>query len=119
MYRGMFDTCFLINTHYLGPFCMATGANATPLGNIHPSLKGKSHDEKLAAIETAKRVASQLFPQENEPPAKKKRKSRWGSEDVKTILPGLPTVLPSNLTGEHQRMYLSECGFGMIQFLYV
>ena len=88
---------------------MATGANATPLGNIHPSLKGKSHDEKLAAIETAKRVASQLFPQENDPPTKKKRRSRWGSEDVKTILPGLPTVLPSNLTGEHQRMYLSEC----------
>lgn len=87
---------------------MATGANATPLGSIHPSLKNKSsHDEKLAAIETAKRVASQLFPQENEPP-KKKRKSRWGSEEVKTILPGLPTVLPSNLTGEHQRMYLSE-----------
>lgn len=85
---------------------MATGANATPLGNIHPSLKGKSHDEKLAAIETAKRVASQLFPQENDPPTKKKRRSRWGSEDVKTILPGLPTVLPSNLTGEHQRMYL-------------
>ena len=87
---------------------MATGANATPLGNIHPALKGKSsRDEKLAAIETAKRVASQLFPQENDPP-KKKRKSRWGSEEVKTILPGLPTVLPSNLTGEHQRMYLSE-----------
>lgn len=87
---------------------MATGANATPLGSIHPALKNKSsHDEKLAAIETAKRVASQLFPQENELP-KKKRKSRWGSEDIKTVLPGLPTVLPSNLTGEHQRMYLSE-----------
>ena len=91
---------------------MATGANATPLGSLHPSLKGKgSHEEKLAAIETAKRVASQLFPQEIDPP-KKKRKSRWGSEEVKTVLPGLPTVLPSNLTGEHQRMYLSEyCGF--------
>lgn len=88
---------------------MATGANATPLGSIHPALKKKSsHDEKLAAIETAKRVASQLFPQEGEQPAKKKRKSRWGSEDIKTVLPGLPTVLPSNLTGEHQRMYLSE-----------
>ena len=88
---------------------MATGANATPLGSIHSSLKGKgSRDEKLAAIETAKRVASQLFPQEDEQPKTKKRKSRWGSEDVKTVLPGLPTVLPSNLTGEHQRMYLSE-----------
>ena len=42
---------------------MATGANATPLGNIHPSLRGKgTQAEKLAAIETAKRVASQLFP---------------------------------------------------------
>lgn len=90
------------------PFGMATGANATPLGSIHPALRNKSsQDEKLAAIETAKRVASQLFPQENEPP-KKKRKSRWNTEETKTILPGLPTVLPSNLTGEHQRMYLSE-----------
>ena len=42
---------------------MATGANATPLGNVHPSLRGKgTQEEKLAAIETAKRVASQLFP---------------------------------------------------------
>ncbi|XP_065897643.1 splicing factor 1-like isoform X2 [Dysidea avara] len=84
---------------------MATGANATPLGNVHPSLRGKgTQEEKLAAIETAKRVASQLFP-ENEP-VKKRRKSRWGTEETKTIIPGLPTVLPSNLTGEHQRMYL-------------
>jgi len=46
---------------------MATGANATPLGYIHPSMRGKgTQEEKLAAIETAKRVASQLFPGMNE-----------------------------------------------------
>lgn len=42
------------------------------------------------------------------PPAAKKRKSRWGTEDRRTILPGLPTVLPSNMKEEEQKLYLCE-----------
>ena len=41
-------------------------------------------------------------------PVKKRRKSRWASDDVKTQLPGLPTVLPANMTEDQQKLYLSE-----------
>ena len=41
-------------------------------------------------------------------PSRKKRKSRWGSESVKTVLPGLPTSLPANMSEEQQKLYLCE-----------
>lgn len=39
---------------------------------------------------------------------KKKRKSRWGAEDVqdKTVIPGMPTIIPCNLSKEQERQYL-------------
>ncbi|KAK3608218.1 hypothetical protein CHS0354_039237 [Potamilus streckersoni] len=39
---------------------------------------------------------------------RKKRKSRWGNTDQldKTIIPGMPTVLPANLNKEQERQYL-------------
>ena len=55
---------------------MATGANTTPLGRLHPVLaarvaesesfslgNGKKNPELEAQIEAAKRAASALFPQ--------------------------------------------------------
>ena len=39
-------------------------------------------------------------------PTKKKRRSRWASEDTRTVIPGLPTVLPSNLSEAQQKLYL-------------
>ena len=55
---------------------MATGANTTPLGRLHPILaaraagsepsplgNGKKNPELEAQIEAAKRAASALFPQ--------------------------------------------------------
>ena len=40
---------------------------------------------------------------------KRKRKSRWGnSETDRVIIPGLPTVLPSNITPEQEKTYLCE-----------
>ena len=43
----------------------------------------------------------------SEPP-KKKRKSRWGSEQVKTVIPGLPTSLPANMKEDEQKLYISK-----------
>ncbi|XP_005102932.1 splicing factor 1 isoform X2 [Aplysia californica] len=38
---------------------------------------------------------------------KKKRKSRWNTDnDEKTVIPGMPTVIPSNLTESQQRQYV-------------
>lgn len=39
---------------------------------------------------------------------RKKRRSRWGAEDVqdKTVIPGMPTILPCNLSKEQERQYL-------------
>ena len=40
---------------------------------------------------------------------KRKRKSRWGNSDTdRVIIPGLPTVLPSNITPEQEKTYLCE-----------
>ncbi len=41
-------------------------------------------------------------------PTKKKRRSRWASEDTRTVIPGLPTVLPSNLSEPQQKLYLCK-----------
>ncbi|KAH3863263.1 splicing factor 1-like [Dreissena polymorpha] len=39
---------------------------------------------------------------------KRKRKSRWGAEEVvdKTVIPGMPTILPANLSKEQEQQYL-------------
>ena len=89
---------------------------------------GGSRDPELKRhLEAAKRAASALFSCKchhspsllrikvlhygyllaSKPPAKK-RKSRWGNEDVKTILPGLPTILPSNMKEDEQKLYLCK-----------
>lgn len=40
---------------------------------------------------------------------RKRRKTRWGgSEHDKTFIPGMPTVLPTNLTPEQERAYLCK-----------
>ena len=40
---------------------------------------------------------------------RKKRKSRWGGSDTdKVIIPGMPTILPPNLTKEQERIYLRK-----------
>eukprot|EP00731_Ephydatia_muelleri_P010362 Em0005g948a len=115
---------------------MATGANAIPLGKIHPILAGRLNDpqpqqenptskamsrseELKQHLEAAKRAASALFPKiatpgspaensENNPdgPAPKKRRSRWASEEVKSVIPGLPTELPMNMNEQQQQLYI-------------
>jgi len=40
---------------------------------------------------------------------KKKRKSRWGGDEKeKTFIPGMPTVLPANLTKDQEEAYLGN-----------
>lgn len=39
----------------------------------------------------------------------RKKKSRWGgSENDKTFIPGMPTILPSTLDPSQQEAYLGE-----------
>ena len=40
---------------------------------------------------------------------KKKRRSRWNTDsDEKTVIPGMPTVIPANLSESQQRQYVGE-----------
>jgi len=42
----------------------------------------------------------------------RRKKSRWGgSEFEKTFIPGMPTILPSNLNRSQERAYLCESHF--------
>ena len=46
---------------------------------------------------------------DQEPRRKKKRASRWASEEQdKAFIPGMPTIMPSNLTEEQQKAYLTQ-----------
>ncbi|XP_023219902.1 splicing factor 1-like isoform X2 [Centruroides sculpturatus] len=43
------------------------------------------------------------------PDRRKKRRSRWGGDDKdKVFIPGMPTVLPNNLSGNQERAYLLQ-----------
>ena len=39
---------------------------------------------------------------------KKKRRSRWGTEEKKTFIPGMPTTMPPNLSPEQQQAYIGK-----------
>uniref|UniRef100_A0A4W5MSS6 Branchpoint-bridging protein n=1 Tax=Hucho hucho TaxID=62062 RepID=A0A4W5MSS6_9TELE len=131
---------------------MATGANATPLGKLHPSIGAKRGFEagpgaglmptpgppvsfpslpnfqppipnvsfpQTHPVFTA--VAA--FPTPPQPPQgagipsqsdfgqkKAKKRSRWSSEtpDQKTVIPGMPTVIPPGLTRDQERAYIVQ-----------
>jgi hypothetical protein len=39
----------------------------------------------------------------------KRRRSRWGGDEKeKTFIPGMPTILPTNLSKEQEEAYLGE-----------
>lgn len=48
---------------------------------------------------------------------KQRKKSRWSSEtpDQKTIIPGMPTVIPPGLTRDQERAYIGK--FSSIHYL--
>jgi len=39
---------------------------------------------------------------------KKKRKSRWGTEEKRTFIPGMPTTMPPNLSPDQQQAYIGK-----------
>lgn len=51
---------------------------------------------------------------------KRKKKSRWatGPENEKTFIPGMPTILPSNLNPDQQEAYLGNYQyFSILQYI--
>lgn len=38
----------------------------------------------------------------------RKKKSRWATETVKTVVPGMPTTMPTNLTPQQERAYIVQ-----------
>lgn len=47
-----------------------------------------------------------------EPERKRRKKSRWGAEETdKTLIPGMPTVLPTNLSKEQEEAYVCEYNY--------
>ena len=38
---------------------------------------------------------------------KKRKRSRWASEDTKMVIPGMPTAIPSGLSEEQRIAYIS------------
>ncbi|KAG9340132.1 hypothetical protein AGOR_G00018140 [Albula goreensis] len=134
---------------------MATGANATPLGKLHPSIGAKrgfeagpgaglmaspglpvpfpppnfqqpppppvpfaaaSHQFPSAVAGFAQQTqqpqpAGMQSPSSGDAGQKKARKrSRWSSEtpDQKTVIPGMPTIIPPGLTREQERAYIVQ-----------
>ncbi|KAJ8266124.1 hypothetical protein GJAV_G00126200 [Gymnothorax javanicus] len=127
---------------------MATGANATPLGKLHPSIGAKRGFEAgpgaglmaspglpvpfpppnfqpppptSFAASSAPFPSTATFPQLQQPQAgmqspggdagkKSRKRSRWSSEtpDQKTVIPGMPTIIPPGLTREQERAYIVQ-----------
>ncbi|XP_078393541.1 splicing factor 1 isoform X3 [Cetorhinus maximus] len=76
---------------------MATGANATPMGSkMHPAIGTKHGLESQAPDDD--------FGQ------KRRKRSRWSNEtsDQKTVIPGMPTVIPPGLTRDQERAYIVQ-----------
>lgn len=82
-----------------------TGANTTPLGRLHPILAAKQHGS-VSPTPGLKREAG--YSEFGDGERKKKRKSRWGTEEKKTFIPGMPTTMPPNLSPEQQQAYIAQ-----------
>eukprot|EP00066_Takifugu_rubripes_P015620 XP_011604886.1 PREDICTED: splicing factor 1 [Takifugu rubripes] len=130
---------------------MATGANATPLGKLHPSIGAKRGfdagpgagnglmpapgppatfpslqgfqppipNPSLQSHQFAPGPGFSAVPQQAPGGAvakpdfgqkKQRKKSRWSSEtpDQKTVIPGMPTVIPPGLTRDQERAYIVQ-----------
>uniref|UniRef100_A0A8C4QUI5 Branchpoint-bridging protein n=1 Tax=Eptatretus burgeri TaxID=7764 RepID=A0A8C4QUI5_EPTBU len=113
---------------------MATGANAMPLGKLHPALAGKRPPENDGLSDAA--LSMVMVPSMSSgdigmgcslmqmpPPSmggimsgmeshldrKRKKRSRWGDDVVDKInVPGMPTVLPPGLTKDQERAYIVQ-----------
>ena len=52
---------------------------------------------------------------------RKRKKSRWATDETvdKTIIPGMPTVLPGNLSKEQERQYICKSEIDYLKELFV
>ncbi|XP_038851814.1 LOW QUALITY PROTEIN: splicing factor 1-like [Salvelinus namaycush] len=131
---------------------MATGANATPLGKLHPSIGAKrgfdagpgaglmpppgppvafpslpNFQPPIPNVSFPQAhpvfTAVAAFPTPPQPPQgagmqsqsdfgqkKARKRSRWNSEtpDQKTVIPGMPTVIPPGLTRDQEKAYIVQ-----------
>ncbi|KAG9346678.1 hypothetical protein JZ751_006990 [Albula glossodonta] len=137
---------------------MATGANATPLGKLHPSISakrgfdvgpgagliappgsqvsfpglpsfqqptmpplsfGQAHQfptSSGAAFQTQSQQPQQVVGIQSQSGCgefghkKPRKRSRWSSEtpDQKTVIPGMPTVIPPGLTQDQEKAYIVQ-----------
>jgi hypothetical protein len=50
----------------------------------------------------------------------KKRRSRWGGDEKeKTFIPGMPTVLPTNLSKQQEEAYLGKAALFVLLIYYM
>lgn len=84
-----------------------TGANTTPLGRLHPILAAKQQGP-VSPTPGFKRDAGHSDIDVGGGERKKKRKSRWGTEEKRTFIPGMPTTMPPNLSPEQQQAYIAQ-----------
>ena len=89
------------------------GSNPPPMVGPGPSevediAAAAAAAAKIAAAKAA--AAAQADKNDGAPDRKRKRKSRWGGgESDKTFIPGIPTMIPSNLSKEQEEIYLRKC----------
>lgn len=82
----------------------AAAANLAKLTNL--SNKGKNDDWKAPEPQAIKRENNTSTDEGRGRPRKKK--SRWGQPDAKTVIPGMPAAVPSGLTDQQQKAYIGE-----------
>ncbi|XP_046864396.1 splicing factor 1-like [Xenia sp. Carnegie-2017] len=120
----------------------SSGANAVPMGKLHPVLAAKRQDSTQDGgqrpplpssgykspgpflplppppSDTQERppLPIQAYPDGNKrigktpdfPEKKRKKRSRWQSEEKKMIIPGMPMCLPTGMTDEQRTTYITH-----------
>ena len=83
--------------------------NMELIASINATLAKKSGDNPQTNFPFGS-AAGSVHDDSAEASRKRKRKSRWGAEDVteKIFIPGMPTVLPANLSKEQEEAYLRK-----------
>ncbi|GAB5578051.1 splicing factor 1 isoform X6 [Prionailurus iriomotensis] len=98
---------------------MATGANATPLGSSYPPPQPPPPPPLYQRVSPPQLPPPQPPRQDQQPgpaggggdfPSKKRKRSRWNQDTMeqKTVIPGMPTVIPPGLTREQERAYIVQ-----------
>ena len=81
--------------------------NMALIASINASLAKKSSDNPMPPSSFSAPAAED---KEDGAERKRKRKSRWGTESLseRMFIPGMPTVLPANLSKEQEEAYIRK-----------